>query len=102
MINSGKALNKFLWEKTMLKLRDRVNALHQDSTPDAQDAIRRYAFALHDPRILDELESAQKPLTHTQIIGAIVRAALRHSRDKELSGSAQEALGATATAQRLN
>ena len=84
MINLRKALNKFLWEKTMLKLRDRVNSLHQDSTPDGLDTIRRYAFALHDPRILDELEGAQKPLTHTQIIGAIVRAALRHSRDKEL------------------
>lgn len=86
----------------MLKLRDRVNALHQDSTPEAQNAIRRYAFALHDPRILDELESAQKPLTHTQIIGAIVRAALRHSSDKKFSSSEQEAPGAAATAQRLN
>jgi hypothetical protein len=66
----------------MLKLRDRVNALHQDSTPEAHDAIDRYAFALHDAHILDELESGQKPLTHAQIIGAILRAADRHNRSK--------------------
>jgi hypothetical protein len=82
----------------MLKLRDRVDALHQDSTPEAHAAINRYAFALHDPHILDELESAQKPLTHAQIIGAIVRASLRHGSNKKFSSSEQEVPAATATA----
>ena len=63
----------------MPSLRDRVDALHQDSTPDAQDAIRKYAFALHDPVVIEELEGAAKPLTRTRIVGAIVKAAaLRH------------------------
>jgi hypothetical protein len=66
----------------MLTLRDRVIALHQYSTPEARDAIRKYAFALHDPVVIEELENAQKPLTHTSIVGAIVRAALRHPTNK--------------------
>lgn len=63
----------------MPSLRDRVDVLHQHSTPDAQDAIRKYAFALHDPVVIEELESAAKPLTRTRIVSAIIKAAaLRH------------------------
>jgi hypothetical protein len=63
----------------MPSLRDRVDALEQHSTPDAQDAIRKYAFALHDPVVIEELEGAAKPLTRTRIVGAIIKAAaLRH------------------------
>jgi hypothetical protein len=62
----------------MLSLRNRVRALHQDSTPEAQDAIKKYTFAVHDPLVLEELEGAQKPLTYTRIVDAIVKGSLRH------------------------
>lgn len=83
----------------MLSLRDRVNALHQYSTPEAQDAIRKYAFALHDIVVIEELESAPKPLTHTRIVNAIIRAAaLRHPTTNKSSRPEPEARPATATA----
>ena len=80
-------------------LRDRVNALHQYSTPEAQDAIRKYAFALHDIVVIEDLESAPKPLTHARIVDAIIRAAaLRHPTTKKSSRPEQGARPATATA----
>ena len=83
----------------MPSLRDRVNALHQYSTPEAQDAIRKYAFALHDIVVIEELESAPKPLTHARIVGAIIKAAaLRHPATAKLSKPEPEARPATATA----
>ena len=56
---------------------ERIAHLRAQSTPQARETMRKYADVLHDPELLDRLEKAPRPLTHADVLNAVINAVLR-------------------------